>query len=140
MNVGLFSLLMIIQEKEIEISATTIIVDDDGTPGVDCNYTHIQWAIENARIGDTIFVKNGTYYENVRVNKTIYLIGEDRNNTIIDGSGGGVVVSIEADYVNISHLRLQNGTSNGLYLFDINNFTCRNMTVLGKDGFNEMEG
>jgi len=31
--------------------------------------------------------------ENVKINKTLTLIGEDRNTTIIDGSGSGDVVA-----------------------------------------------
>ncbi|KAA0007607.1 MAG: hypothetical protein FE036_03360 [Thermoplasmata archaeon] len=61
------------------------------------NYTKIQDAIDNANEGDTIFVFNGTYYENVVVNKSINLIGEDRNTTIIDGGGSGSAVTVTAD-------------------------------------------
>jgi len=52
------------------------------------NYTRIQDAIDNASDWDTVFVYNGSYYENVLVDKSISLIGEDRNLTFIDGSGG----------------------------------------------------
>jgi parallel beta-helix repeat protein len=50
------------------------------------NYTKIQDAINASSNGDTIFVYNDTYYENVIVNKSITLVGEDRDLTIIDGS------------------------------------------------------
>ena len=59
----------------------TLYVGGNG-PG---NYTSIQDAIDNASDGDTVFVYNGTYYENIVVDKSIDLIGEDRNTTIIDG-------------------------------------------------------
>jgi pectin methylesterase-like acyl-CoA thioesterase len=51
------------------------------------NYTKIQDAIDNASEGDTIFVHNGIYNENITIIKTINLIGEDKNTTIINGSG-----------------------------------------------------
>jgi len=47
------------------------------------NYTCIQYAIDNASNGDIVFVYNGTYYENLFLGKSIFLIGENRNNTII---------------------------------------------------------
>ena len=59
--------------------ATTIYVDANG--GAD--YTKIQDAIDNASDSDTVFVYNGTYYENLVVNKKIGLIGENKHITII---------------------------------------------------------
>jgi parallel beta-helix repeat protein len=50
------------------------------------NYTKIQDAIDDASVGDTVFVYNGIYYENIVINVSIDLIGEDRNTTVIDGN------------------------------------------------------
>jgi len=77
------------------------------------NYTAIQDAIDNASNGDTVYVYNGTYYENVVVDKTISLIGENRNTTIIDGGGSDDVVYVSADWVNISGFTVQNSGSAG---------------------------
>jgi parallel beta-helix repeat protein len=114
-NGSLFSLLMINSEIEMQVSAATIIVDDDGTPGVDCNYTTIQEAIDAANPGDTVFVKNGIYYENVVMNKSINLAGEDRDSTTIWGSvgSGKDVIQVTADWVNISSLHVTNGGFGG---------------------------
>ena len=62
-------------------SYKTIYVDDDG--GKD--FTKIQDAINFANDGDTIFIYNGTYYENVIVDKFVNLIGESKENVIVDG-------------------------------------------------------
>lgn len=87
---------------------STIYVDDDG--GED--YTNIQSAVTAASADDTIYVYSGTYYENVTVDKTITIMGEKRDTTIIDGGGSGNVVYITADGVNISGLTITNsGTS-----------------------------
>jgi len=104
---GLFYFVTI--ESEIVNAATTTYVDDDNTLGpwdgtLINPYQTIQDGVNNAIDGDTVFVFNGNYTENVIVNKTINLIGEDKNNTIIDG--GGIyykdVVQITSDWVNIS--------------------------------------
>ena len=76
------------------------------------NYTKIQDAIDNASEGDTVFVYNGTYYENLIVNKTVYLTGEDRNSTIVDGNESGDVVYISTDWVNINGFTIQNSGNN----------------------------
>jgi parallel beta-helix repeat protein len=74
---------------------------------------YIQSLIDNASDGDTIYVPSGTYYENIIINKSISLIGEEKNTTIIDGGRDEDVVCIFADLVNISKFTLQNG-SNGI--------------------------
>jgi len=76
----------------------TITVDDDG--GAD--YTRIQDAIDNASDGDTIYVYGGIYYENVVVDKSIELVAEDRNETIIHASGIGDVIFVSSNNVSIN--------------------------------------
>ena len=81
---------------------------------VPTDYPTIQDAINHATSGDTIFVHKETYYENVVINKSISLIGEDRNLTIIDGGGTGNVIHLESGDVYISVFTIQNG-GKGLY-------------------------
>ncbi len=92
-----FSAITILPETA---SATTLYVGGAG-PG---NYTTIQGAIDAASPGDTVFVFSGTYYENVVVNKTITLMGEDRDSTIVNASGSGDVIRVTADWTNITGL------------------------------------
>ena len=70
---------------------------------------YIQDLINNASSGDTIFIPSGTYYENIIINKSINLIGEDKDTTIIDGRGNGTVIYICAKDVNVSCFTIQNG-------------------------------
>jgi parallel beta-helix repeat protein len=78
------------------------------------NFSSIQSAIDNAYDGSTIFVYNGTYYENVFVNKTVNLIGESKENTIINGRINEVYDNfliafyILTDQVNISGFTVTN--------------------------------
>ncbi|MGF3573521.1 MAG: right-handed parallel beta-helix repeat-containing protein, partial [Candidatus Bathyarchaeia archaeon] len=70
-------------------------------------YGTIQAAINAANYGDTILVKEGTYYEHIIVNKSITLIGENRDRTIIDGSSTGTVMNITAGNVNVTGFTIQ---------------------------------
>ena len=89
-------------------SGVFIFVDDSGGK----NFTSIQYAIDFAASGDTVFVFNGTYYENIRINKSLRLEGEDKETVIIDGNWRGNTISLIADNVSIINLTIQNsGTS-----------------------------
>ena len=112
-----------------DITQKYVWVDDDFdilTQG--WNITHfnkIQNAINAVKEQGIIYVYNGVYHENIIINKTISLIGENRNKTIIDGNGSNVV-QITVDNVNISYFTFQNSgfnatginvTSNYNYIF-----------------------
>jgi nitrous oxidase accessory protein len=72
------------------------------------NYSKIQDAVNNASNGDTVFVYDDSapYYENIAINVSIHLIGENRNTTIIEGWTN--VVSIFVDGVTVSGFRISN--------------------------------
>jgi parallel beta-helix repeat protein len=68
------------------------------------NYSDIQEAIDNAENGDTIFVYIGDYPANIVIDKSITLIGENREETIIqDGSDG---IFVFADMVTITNFTI----------------------------------
>jgi parallel beta-helix repeat protein len=77
------------------------------------DYTTIQSAINDAQSGYTIFVydEGSPYFENLVISKSIYLMGENRDTTVIDGQGMGNVIHVSVDYVNISGFTLQNSGS-----------------------------
>ena len=82
-----------------KIMSTMWTVDDDGPAD---SYT-IQGAINAANPGDTIYVYSGTYHENVVVNKTVVLIGEKLETTIVDGGGTRATICIVAGNVLVKH-------------------------------------
>jgi len=105
-----------------EARATTLYVGGGG-PG---NYTTIQEAIDDADRGYTIFVFSGIYQENLIVNKTISLIGENRDTTVIDGNGTGNAISVTADWVNVTGVTAMNGWNGGIQLDSVRNCSIVN--------------
>jgi parallel beta-helix repeat protein len=98
------------------------------TPG--WQYDHfdsIQKGIDAVAENGIVTVYCGTYHENVMIDKSICLIGEDRYSTIIDGDGSGMVIHVTVDYVNISEFTIKNGTD-GIYIDKSNGsyITCNN--------------
>ena len=73
-----------------------------------------------AQPGDTIFVRSGTYSENIVINKNINLIGESRSSVTIGSalSSGGKIIWINSQsYVNIDSLTLSsNGFNRGIVI------------------------
>ena len=95
------------ENTKVVINGNTLYVGGSGPN----NYTSIQDAINDASDGDTIFVYNGTYRENVVIDKSITLLGEDRNATIIDGEREDNVVNITAPSVIVSNFTITNSSS-----------------------------
>ena len=101
----------------------TLYVGGTGTG----NYSKIQDAIDVSNEGDTIYVYSGIYYEFVVwVDKSIDLVGENRDTTIIDGLGGDVI-HIGADWVNITGFTIQNGSDSGIDIYSLNNTITGNI-------------
>jgi len=94
-----------------ETSGETIIVAKDGSG----DYDKIQDAIDNASNRDAIRVYEGTYYENVLVNKSLTLIGNGSFHTIINAGAIDSSVKITADWVNLSSFMIKRG---GQYNWD----------------------
>jgi nitrous oxidase accessory protein len=110
----------------VEASSRTLVVPDD--------FDSIQDAVNNALEGDTVYVKKGVYVENPAVNKSISLVGEDRDATVIDVTAGLKVesnnvsiigftiydgwrgISLTGNYCTVSGNRITNAT-NGIVLF-----------------------
>ena len=98
------------------------VVAESRTIFVPTDFPTIQEAINNATDGDQVFVSNGTYHENVVVNKTINLVGEDRNITMIDADGGSFGVSVVSENVSIVGFTIQNSSANIVQVFNVKNF------------------
>ena len=96
------------------------------------NYTKIQDAINDSNNGDIIFVYDDSspYYEHLSVPKSLSLIGEDKNSTIIDGKGSNDIIQINANWVNIREFTIRNGRSGIHFLYgNYNNCSIENNII-----------
>lgn len=84
-----------------EIDASSIL----RVPG---DFPTIQAAINGAGSGDTIQVSAGTYYERVVVNKSVTLLGEGRETTVLDGEFKlETIIKVTANDVKVSGFELR---------------------------------
>jgi parallel beta-helix repeat protein len=117
-------LMLAFNIQSVKTEFRTITVPDD--------YLTIQEAINYANERDTIFVRNGTYYENVIVNKTLSLIGENKDTTIVNGTLGGEgnpVVRITVSNVTLNGFTFCNSDGMGVIIEEANNTQIINNEV-----------
>ena len=113
----------------IGINTNGITLNVGGT-GPD-NYTKIQYAIDNASKGDTVFVHSysSPYYENVVIDKSIRLIGEDPAITTIIGNYSGCTIEVHASNASIFGFCIKNGNLSGIKLWNSENCSISNNII-----------
>jgi len=93
---------------------------DDAWDGTSATYTTgiigpmktIQNAIDAVDPDGTVNVADGTYTENVVIDKNVNLVGQSQNGTVIDGNGTGSVIYVKSGaIVNISNFTIKNGSA-----------------------------
>lgn len=84
------------------VKADDIIVDDDG--GAD--YTSIQDAIDHASDGDTIWVRDGSYNEQLTVDKSVRILADDGAHPIIYSTTWVPSITVTAPNVTISGFKI----------------------------------
>lgn len=83
------------------------------------DYPTIGEAVDAANPGDTILVSAGTYEEGfILINKSLTIIGEGANNTVITPRGVNDIFEIHADNVTISGFTIWSGPSSSVGLYD----------------------
>jgi len=104
----LLSCLMSVRFNLVEVRAPSDYPVHNLDTGM--NYRTIIEAVEASETldGHTIFVENGVYFELIFIDKSISLIGESRESTIIDGSNVGTVVTIMANNTAIRNFTIRN--------------------------------
>ncbi|MEM2105275.1 MAG: hypothetical protein QXV21_02235 [Candidatus Bathyarchaeia archaeon] len=90
---------------------------ENGVIRVPTDYPNITYALINCADGDTIIVEPGIYYESlIQVNKTVHIVGVNRENTVIDGGGTTAFIF----KINVGNVVIEN-------------FTCRNTDLFYLD-------
>ena len=74
-----------------------------------CAYSSIQKAINASSNGDTILVKSGTYFENVKVKKKLNLRGI--GNPVVDAGGNGSAITLSANGITLEGFTATGGGS-----------------------------
>lgn len=107
----------------IYVDLRNILGPWDGT--IEHPYRNITSALKNALEGYTIYVRNGTYVENLLINKSVSLIGEHTDLTIIDGSGNENVVVITAENVTVRNFTVRNSGGDAMNCGILLNYSSR---------------
>jgi len=104
--------------------ARTYIVDDDGF----ANYKTIGEAVVAASNGDTIYVKPGTYNEEVLLNKSLSLmpLSGEKDPIVIRGDGKKTGIVISADGCTLEGLTLESFTGPGISIQSSGNTVRKN--------------
>jgi nitrous oxidase accessory protein len=113
------------EKPQLTLKGNWLYVGGSG-PG---NYTRIQDAIDNASDGDTVYVYPGLYVELLVINRSIDLLGVDKNSTIIDGNDThlGSAITINKDNVSVTNFTIQNSNSDGIKIYTSDNTISDNI-------------
>lgn len=126
----ILSAMFIATRWNVRVEASPGIID---VPG---QYKTIQDAINNALSGDVILVHKGTYYENVVINQSVSLVGEDKDLTVIYGNSSyppQPVISLSASGVVVKDLTVeaQSSTQNPITVSSSGNVLENNIIENG---------
>ena len=126
-----FSGLVIIQFPAVNAEANIIVVPDD--------YDSIQKAVDAANDGDTVFVKGGMYNGCVLIEKSLSLIGENKETTKIVGDWelNGTAVLVRHNNVTISDITVESvikiRTGRGIHLLQVQHCIVSNCIITSHD-------
>lgn len=121
---GLISITFVasvgVSKSASTVPSVTIYVDDDNIEGpwdgtIEHPFQTIQDGINAATNGDAVYIFNGAYVT-ARIDKSVNLIGEDKESTIVNGE-----IIVLTNWVNVSGFTIHNpGGWCGVHLEDRN--------------------
>lgn len=109
------SFILIFSAGNVNASESIVYVDDSNTNGPWSGtqghpFLKIQDGIDGVSTGGVVHVLNGTYQENIFINKTVEIIGNSRGNVIVDGLEFGDAILISAGNVTVHYLTVESST------------------------------
>jgi parallel beta-helix repeat protein len=117
-------------------SAATHCVAPGGAGGC---YATISEAVAASGSGDTIYVRHGTYFEQVMIDKPLSLVGDGRANTIIDASGAPNGIHIDGldnlglAHVSVTGFTIRNAQTEGILVSNASWVTIASNRVADND-------
>lgn len=99
MGLGIFLIMVYLSSVDGEV----IVVDCNNKN----NHNEIQSAINDSMPGDTISISAGIYYENILVDKELYIIGNRTESVIIAGIENKEVICLNAANITLSNVSIQ---------------------------------
>lgn len=97
--------------EESQFPEVTYVDDDydETTPGWDYDhFDNIQDGVDTVNKSGTVYIYSGSYHENIIIDQSMTLIGENEQSTVVDGDSIGCVFSIYNSDVSISGLNIKN--------------------------------
>lgn len=116
--------------------AATRCVSQSGRAGC---FTTISAAVAAAAPGDTIHVAEGTYKEDVTIPKSLALVGQNKENTIVDAAGLGNGFNIDGEHhAGLSHVvitgfTVENASFSGILVTNSSAVTISSNIVRNND-------
>lgn len=111
-------------------SVTILVVDNTNAS---LGYMNISDAILDANTSDIIYVNPGIYHESIVIDKSISVISNDTNSTIINSLGGVYSVLLKSSNATFSGFTVKNSTI-GIYLSGSNNTILDNIIINNTNG------
>ena len=122
--------------KIVDSESNQEILPFSGDITIPDDYSSIQAGINNAESGDVIYVKSGSYKENILVDiDSLTIIGEDKSDTIIDGDKflKKHTMEISSENVTIQGFTIKNGWNEEERLWDLSGIkiNASNARIIG---------